>query len=75
VLAEPTSNGLPIAPSVCRPFSAIFSYEDASSVCKLALVNSFGKTGQAEGRELGNHAKDIEKMESTIGCDLTCCKD
>ena len=30
VLAEPTSNGLPIAPLLCRPFSAIFSFEDVS---------------------------------------------
>ena len=28
VLAKPTSNGLPIAPLLCRPFSAIFSFED-----------------------------------------------
>ena len=30
VLAEPTSNGLPIIPLLCRPFSAIFSFEDGS---------------------------------------------
>ena len=32
VLAEPTSNGLPIAPLLCRPFSAIFSFESVRTL-------------------------------------------